>query len=615
MLTDEQLDFFGEALTDVFQQLENDIISDIARRVRKTQRWTETAELQAEAMRELGWSPYKIRLEVFKKLNADPEYRKTIDENTLAHKAKQQEAIDAAIAKLKDRCPEIFEEVGNMSFRNDLSLWAEAGETLVRGSAVDKLVREMTKRAEGDLINLTKSLGFRMPDGSLVAKQKAYTQAMNRALTQTVTGTMSAREACTRAVRELARSGLRKVDYASGKSWQLDTAAMNSIRTSAAQLAGDIMQTNIEESGVEYVQVSEHWGARPSHAEWQGGIYHVEQFKAICGYGDPGDPDHIYSYNCRHHHYPFWPGISEKLEYPPEPGPFEIDGKKYTYYEATQKQRKMEREIRALKREALAEQSYGNANAVAIAGQKIENLKSDYIVFSKQTGIRPKEERLTVVGFDQSTSKWVQNKGKARIAMIADFQEKMKTAGFETKGFRKYYGDQETLDHMSAALTRMSTLFPEEANGALIKWGYSRDKTEFGWFDPKDGSISFNKNVMGNWQSASEQYAAGVKKNESPAGTDLDAVFYHEFGHRVWQCRGNKSLSRPIHRVLNELGYGYVGIAQRDMYLEKELCSYATIEVYPRYGEALAEAFAEWYNSPKPRRFCEALLKEVGILP
>lgn len=72
-------------------------------------------------------------------------------------------------------------------------------------------------------------------------------------------------------------------------------------------------------------------------------MYSLAEFRSVCGYGEPSNPDHIYSYNCRHTHYPYWPGISEPVEYPPEPGPFEADGKTYTYYQATQRQRAMER--------------------------------------------------------------------------------------------------------------------------------------------------------------------------------------------------------------------------------------------------------------------------------
>lgn len=167
--------------------------------------------------------------------------------------------------------------------------------------------------------------------------------------------------------------------------------------TAYSQLTGDIMQTNIEESDVPMVQVSEHWGARESHALWQGKIFTVEQFKAVCGYGEPSNPDHIYSYNCRHTHYPYWPGISEPIAYQREPGPFTVNGRQYTYYEATQKQRAMERQIRALKREVNA------GGDKATLGSEIRQRTREYKAFSDACGIREKLERLYVLGYDRST--------------------------------------------------------------------------------------------------------------------------------------------------------------------------------------------------------------------
>lgn len=172
--------------------------------------------------------------------------------------------------------------------------------------------------------------------------------------------------------------------------------------TAYSQLTGDIMQTNIEESDVPMVQVSEHWGARESHALWQGKIFTVEQFKAVCGYGEPSNPDHIYSYNCRHTHYPYWPGISEPIAYQREPGPFTVNGRRYTYYEATQKQRAMERQIRALKREVNA------GGDKATLGSEIRQRTREYKAFSDACGIREKLERLHVLGYDRSTVAKVQ---------------------------------------------------------------------------------------------------------------------------------------------------------------------------------------------------------------
>ena len=280
MLTEEQLEIYGGVLVPVFQQLEQDIIADIARRVRKEERWTETAELQAEELRRLGWSPYRIRIEVMRRLQANKEYAAMVERNTLEAKAAQQAAIDEAREALRERAPELFETVGNMAFRNDLSLWEQAGQRLTRGGAVDRAVREMRKRATGDILNLTRTMGFSFPTGSVPAR-RAFTAALNSALTQVVSGTVSYQQACANAVRLLTQSGLRHIDYKNGVTRQIDTAVRNAVLTASAQLSGEIMQANIEESGVAYVQVSAHWGARDSHG--RGKCIPLPSFAACAG--------------------------------------------------------------------------------------------------------------------------------------------------------------------------------------------------------------------------------------------------------------------------------------------------------------------------------------------
>ena len=252
-------------------------------------------------------------------------------------------------------------------------------------------------------------------------KKYSFEQESVQTATQVLSGTMSYRQACTNAVRTLAQSGLRHVDYESGITRQLDTAALNAVRTSLGQLTGEISQANIEDNGVEMVQVSQHWGARESHALWQGGIYTVEQFKAVCGYGEPSNPDHIYSYNCRHVHYPYWPGVSEPLEYQPKPGPFEVNGRQYSYYQATQKQRSMERDIRATKRDAMAQDALGDKSALAAAKIKLDEKMAAYKGFSSQINMRARLERTTVFGYDRGVS--------ARGWTVAKLVKEIKAAG------------------------------------------------------------------------------------------------------------------------------------------------------------------------------------------
>lgn len=443
MLTEEQLEIYGDVLVPVFQQLEQDVIADIARRVRKEERWTETAELQAEELRKLGWSPYRIRIEVLRRLQASKEYAAMVERNTLEAKAAQQAAIDEAREALREQAPELFETVGNMAFHNDLSVWKQAGQKLSRGGAVDAAVSAMRKHATGEILNLTRTLGFSFPTGSVPAR-KAFTAVLNSALTQVVSGTVSYQQACANAVRLLTQSGLRHIDYKNNVARQIDTAVRNAVLTASAQLSGEIMQANIEESGVEYVQVSAHWGARESHEVWQGKVYSLAEFRSVCGYGEPSNPDHIYSYNCRHTHYPYWPGISEPVEYPPEPGPFEVDGKKYTYYQATQRQRAMERSIRAMKRDALAQDAMGDRGALAAAKIRLDEKMAAYKRFSAQVNMRPRLERTQVFGYDRGAA------ARARSAVA----EMLKQFGVPEGGMLRRSGNRGVFAVLPERMTK-----------------------------------------------------------------------------------------------------------------------------------------------------------------
>lgn len=128
----------------------------------------------------------------------------------------------------------------------------------------------------------------------------------------------------------------------------------------------------MEEMDCEFVEVTAHEGARPTHAVWQGRVYHrggavvqdgerYEDFEAATGYGTgPG----LCGWNCRHNFYPFYPGVSvrnytdERLA--------ELDARNipcggglYTKYEITQMQRALERRVRKYKRRYLAETAAG----------------------------------------------------------------------------------------------------------------------------------------------------------------------------------------------------------------------------------------------------------------
>lgn len=106
--------------------------------------------------------------------------------------------------------------------------------------------------------------------------------------------------------------------------------------------------------------------------------------------------------DVRHTFYPFVEGVSERTYTDEElanidPPPFTFDGKQYTQYEATQKQREIERTIRKLTREKTAYEAAGLAKDAQNVAARISVLRSKYKKFSKAAKLPLQNERMRVI--------------------------------------------------------------------------------------------------------------------------------------------------------------------------------------------------------------------------
>ena len=458
MLTENQLEMLGDKAAELMQEAEQDIIADIARRIKKTGRFTETAELRVMALRKAGWSTQKIRVEVMNILNADPEYKKFVANNTKQYKRDVMSAIRQMEKEAAKAGDDIIAEAGDMSYNSDLYAWHQAGETLTKDSSIVKIVEEMGATTGGTLKNLTRTMGFKGPH-DFVALHSAYIRYLDKALMKMIMGGVSYDAAVEDSVREMARSGLRSVDYASGRTYQLDTAARMCIRTSAHQLSAKISYRHCAVMNTDLVEVSKHWGARPSHQVWQGKIYSrsgknkkYPPFKE-CHYGEA---DGLCGVNCRHTFHPFFEGISEPTKWQKEPEPKEYGGKMYSYYDATQKQRAMERQIRSTKREIEAMRSIGG-NTSELESQKKRQIR-EYHKFSHAMDISPKDNRLRVVKGSSDLNKTETLKehnalAKSNSADILKSKKKERIIGTEnfkipkSKFLKSEYEDIKDLQH------------------------------------------------------------------------------------------------------------------------------------------------------------------------
>lgn len=419
MLSDEQLEIISSVIQPLFQYLEKEVITDIARRIQKTLTYTRTAELQALSMKKLGYSPAKIRKEAMKILNADPEYRKQVAKNTLEYKKEVKDIINEITKEAYKANNEIVADAGSMAWISDLSVWKDAGKTLTDDSCLPQLVKAFADQTAGELKNMTQTTGFKTMNG-YESIGNAYKNELDKAVVKICSGAFSQDKVLRDTVHNLAQSGLRSIDFASGYSMQLDTASRLAIRTGCHQLAGKVSDKNIESTGENLVYVSKHNGARntgighANHEQWQGKVYYIKpghDYTKECerigqdyitdlwyatGYSCDGahenDPLGLDGYNCRHNRHPWFEGVSTFPKEQPAPQPVTVNGKTYDYYAMTQKMRSMERGIRALKREKEALEALGMDTTEIKA--KIKRKTAEYREFCKICGVPQATSKL-----------------------------------------------------------------------------------------------------------------------------------------------------------------------------------------------------------------------------
>lgn len=158
-----------------------------------------------------------------------------------------------------------------------------------------------------------------------------------------------------RGVTRLANSGLETIDYISGTKTTIDAALRRHIVSQANQARNRLLMQRMDEWEWDLVFVDAHFGARPSHAEWQGKVYsrsgRSTEYPPLVESTGYGTVTGLCGASCYHYMTPYVPGYSElpDMDYSEQE---RITGMTSDeYYAATQKQRRYERLIRSQKRE------------------------------------------------------------------------------------------------------------------------------------------------------------------------------------------------------------------------------------------------------------------------
>lgn len=212
-------------------------------------------------------------------------------------------------------------------------------------------------------------------------------------------------------MRAIADSGIRTVDYATGYTRRLDTAVRQNVLWGIKQFCMGMSEQVGEEIGADGWEISYHSNARPSHVEMGGKQYSAGD-KGVTINGKYYPPfssveNLLKDYNCLHYKFAIILGVSEPAYDDDELAAmkandsrtFEYEDKKYTGYEASQIQRKLETEIRKQKDRANIFAASGDDDGRREAQEKINLLTKKYKDFSDAAGLPYKTERMSVAGF------------------------------------------------------------------------------------------------------------------------------------------------------------------------------------------------------------------------
>jgi hypothetical protein len=380
----ELLDALPEELAELFRALEITLLEEICSRLKAADELNEVTVQDIQALRSHGIDLKSIEKAISK----------------TAGISKQK--LNSLLNDVVERNQKYYTELIDLAH-------VTRPETLVDAATVDAIKRQ----THDTFRNLTASMGF-IVGNTMLKPARAYQWALDNAEMQIQSGAINYNQAIKTAVKQLADSGLKVVDYESGHRDQIDVAARRAVMTGVNQICAKYTEQSAQYLETPYFEVSAHAGARDkpgpspwsSHKDWQGKVYSIRandiypSIYEVCGLGAV---DGLEGANCRHRRNVWVEGVSERtytdeqLAHIDDDLGCEFDGKKYTAYEATQMQRRVEREVRKLKREKAAYKAAGLREEEQAVNIRLRRLNAKYKAFSAEAGLPEQRERMKVL--------------------------------------------------------------------------------------------------------------------------------------------------------------------------------------------------------------------------
>ena len=456
--------FYGKSdkLVEMYQELEDWIIKDIAMRLMKS------GELSGTADREL-WKLQQMGL----------------------HNTEIVKKIAQITGKSTNEVKRLLQESVMTSFSDDAEILEKLADiqSPVENNAVVRAMNAELQKTFGELSNLTRT--------TMQQSQSDLINMLNEVDYRVASGMQSNSSAVCEVIDQYAKNGV-VIDYPTGAKRSLEAAIRCCIVTSMNQTAAQVTNQYITQNGIEYVLVSAHMGARhdkkhpeglQSHDHWQGKVYKIigrdedtpnlleatgYSIDPATGQGKVVNPLGLHGYNCRHSHKPW--DKSLRNPYVDADGNPKIDvHESRELYEKQQQQRGMERAIRQTKRELLAKQAELSGMAETDVkdmlqpqydklAYKLRMQNQKYKQFCADNELQTQADRIKVAGFKKKQSAVANGRATAYSNSVKTPMEKAKNVGYTKKTKEEF---EQTARQIKEEITQYSDR-PSKWSGNIV---------------------------------------------------------------------------------------------------------------------------------------------------
>lgn len=406
MMTQGEIEALTVTMEKAAAQLEIDIMKDIVRRIKANEDMTSAAEYQINRLRQLGLSDAYI-----------------------------QEQIQTYLKVSTQEMNRLFNEVVENQYDKFGTVYDELGidqKPFGQHVAIQTVISSALTQTSNSFQNISQNLGFSVKRGGrteFLPVAEYYQQTLDNAILGIATGAFDYTSTLNRIVKQMTVSGLRYVDYASGRSYRIESASRAALMTGFSQITRHMNEQVAAELGTDDYEVSYHMGARPTHQWWQGKVYNYQDLVFTCGLGSVTG---LCGINCYHWYEPFIKGVSvrnytdaELDSMIAEENRLKIyQGKEYTSYTALQKQRQMELLMRKQRQDiSLLKEGDGRSLDILAAQSRYRNTMNEYVSFSKAMKLPQQMERVYMDGLGKVGRSGTIPKPKRRVQNIGLFEK------------------------------------------------------------------------------------------------------------------------------------------------------------------------------------------------